>query len=93
MQTGETRIYRNTPSLLPYVCVPLIHNKSVLGVLGVDTFGYVSKADKSLGTPEDGVLHFLESVGSSIGRAIDLRRKTDALATVSYTHLTLPTKA
>ena len=89
MQTGETRIYRNTPSLLPYVCVPLIHNKSVLGVLGVDTFGYVSKADKSLGTPEDGVLHFLESVGSSIGRAIDLRRKTDALAKLNAQKISL----
>lgn len=74
-----------------FICVPLNHSGSVLGVIGADTFDYISKvheAPKEL--PEDGVFKFLRSIGKKIGRAIDTRRKMDCLAQLRRRALNQP---
>mmetsp|Transcript_6896 Transcript_6896/g.21716 ORF Transcript_6896/g.21716 Transcript_6896/m.21716 type:complete len:1426 (+) Transcript_6896:1382-5659(+) len=69
-------------SMLPYACAPLTYNGSVYGVLSVDAFNY--SCDKSVHISfeprEDFILHLLQHVGASVGKAVDARRKSDALA-------------
>ena len=79
---AELHAYNKTiSSTLPFVCVPLKHNGSVIGVLGADSFDCVSKAAKAPKVrPEDGTFSFLQQLGANIGRAVDSRRKLDAIA-------------
>ncbi len=71
---------------LPFACVPLENAGSMLGILGADTFDYVSKCREGVDSPpEDGVLQFLQAVGSIVGRAVDLRRRCDSLAMLHMT--------
>ena len=85
-------IFYQSSLLLPFVCVPLKHNGSLLGILGVDTFDNVSKVHEAPGEPpEHGVLHFLQGVGASVGQAIDVRRKCDSLAMLHLKYIDLIT--
>ena len=83
LSTEHVHVFNQQNYGLPYLCVPLKHHRSRLGVLATDTFEFVSKVCKGPKEHlEDGVLEFLKGLGAIVGRAIDLRRKCDSLASL-----------
>jgi Ca2+-dependent lipid-binding protein len=56
-------------------CVPVL----CAGVIGVDGFENMEKGREDEKHPEEGVVNFLCTIGSLIGTAIDMQRKTKAM--------------
>lgn len=61
-------------AVYPFVCVALKNRSKAVGVLGIDSFTQVAKADYE-SHPDADLIAFLEKVGSILGSNIDIQRK------------------
>jgi Ca2+-dependent lipid-binding protein len=65
---------------MPFVCVPLLHDRCTVGVLGVDNFNQVGGGgDAGSPHPEASVLERLREAGAIMGEGMDRKRRHDAL--------------
>lgn len=92
LSTEHVHVFDQQNYGFPYVCVPLRHHRSRLGVLAIDTFEFVGKVGEGPEEHlEDEFLEFLMGLGAIVGRAIDLRRKCDSLASLHTKPFRSPT--
>jgi hypothetical protein len=61
-------------AVYPFVCVPLKNRSKALGVIGIDSFTSIPKADYEA-HPDPDLVAFLEKVGAILGSNIDMQRK------------------